>query len=155
MREVLVVQSHTNAKGTNPMNKALVRDAMHVGVISCPVEATVMDAWQLIDRYRIHAVVVTDGPGYLAGIISQTDMLKAWRSGATYEEVMRGPVSAIMTSSVITCMPAMELDRAIKLINRNHIHRLVVVEERNDGRVWPTGILSMSDIVRHIEEHER
>jgi predicted transcriptional regulator len=57
-----------------------------------------------------------------------------------------------MTQSVITCMPDMELDRAIRLLNRNHVHRLVVVEERNDGRVWPTGILSMSDIVRHIDE---
>ena len=137
------------------MATQLVRDAMHVGVISCPVETSVADAMALINRYRIHAVVITEGPGYLAGILSQTDMLRAWKDGAAYEQVMQGPVVNIMTRSVITCMPDMELDRAIRLLNRNHIHRLVVVEERNDGRVWPTGILSMSDVVRHIDEQSK
>jgi len=137
------------------MATQLVRDAMHVGVISCPVETSVADAMALINRYRIHAVVITEGPGYLAGILSQTDLLRAWKDGAAYEQVMQGPVVNIMTRSVITCMPDMELDRAIRLLNRNHIHRLVVVEERNDGRVWPTGILSMSDVVRHIDEQSK
>ena len=129
-----------------------VRDAMHIGVISCPRETPVAAALALIRSYRIHAVVVTEGPGHLAGILSQTDLLRAWQDGAAYDHVMQGPVNAIMSTSVITCMPDMELDRAIRLLNRNHVHRLVVVEERNDGRVWPTGILSMSDIVRHIDE---
>ncbi len=137
------------------MATQLVRDAMHVGVISCPVETSVADAMALINRYRIHAVVITEGPGHLAGILSQTDLLRAWKDGAAYEQVMQGPVYNIMTRSVITCMPDMELDRAIRLLNRNHIHRLVVVEERNDGRVWPTGILSMSDVVRHIDEQSK
>lgn len=137
------------------MSKQFVRDAMHVGVISCPSETLVADALALIKSYRIHAVVVTDGPGHLAGILSQTDLLKAWQDGASYDQVMQGPVHEIMTRSVITCMPDMELDRAIRLLNRNHIHRLVVVEERNDGRVWPTGILSMSDVVRHIDEQAK
>jgi CBS domain-containing protein len=137
------------------MATQLVRDAMHVGVISCPVETSVADAMALINRYRIHAVVITEGPGHLAGILSQTDLLRAWKDGAAYEQVMQGPVINIMTRSVITCMPDMELDRAIRLLNRNHIHRLVVVEERNDGRVWPTGILSISDVVRHIDEQSK
>lgn len=137
------------------MATQLVRDAMHVGVISCPVETSVADAMALINRYRIHAVVITEGPGHLAGILSQTDLLRAWKDGAAYEQVMQGPVVNIMTRSVITCMPDMELDRAIRLLNRNHIHRLVIVEERNDGRVWPTGILSMSDVVRHIDEQSK
>ena len=56
------------------MSTQLVRDAMHVGVISCPVETSVADAMALINRYRIHAVVITEGPGHLAGVLSQTDL---------------------------------------------------------------------------------
>ncbi|MFM7677707.1 MAG: CBS domain-containing protein, partial [Roseiflexaceae bacterium] len=70
------------------MATQLVRDAMHVGVISCPVETSVADAMALINRYRIHAVVITEGPGHLAGILSQTDLLRAWKDGAAYEQVM-------------------------------------------------------------------
>jgi crotonyl-CoA carboxylase/reductase len=134
------------------MPKTNVRDIMHHGVISCPAETSVEEAVHTMQERRIHAIVVVDGPGYLAGIVSQTDLMTAWQDGSTYEKVMHGPVSEVMTKSVVSCMPEMDLDRAIKLLNRNHIHRLVVVEERNDGRFWPVGILSMTDIVRFLEQ---
>ncbi|HWQ12768.1 MAG TPA: CBS domain-containing protein [Roseiflexaceae bacterium] len=136
------------------MEKQYVRDVMHAGVISCPSETPVEEALRVMQANRIHALVVVDGPGYLAGIVSQTDLLRAWQDGSTYEKVMRGPVSTIMTASVVSCMPDMELGRAIKLLNRHRIHRLVVVEERNDGRFWPVGILSMTDLVRAMDEGE-
>ncbi len=133
------------------MENKRVSDVMHYGVISCRVETPVEEALALMQQHRIHALVIVDGPGHLAGIVSQTDLLRAWKEGSSFEEVMRGPVGDIMTRSVVTCMPEMELDRAIRLLNRNRIHRLVVVEERNDGRFWPVGILSMTDIVRALE----
>ena len=133
------------------MTKTYVGDVMHHGIISCPTETTVEEALTIMTNNRIHAVVVVDGPGYMAGIVSQTDMLRAWQDGSSYDMIFDGPVSDIMTCSVVTCRPDMELDRAIKLLNRNQIHRLVVAEERNDGRFWPVGMLSMSDIVRYLE----
>jgi CBS domain-containing protein len=134
------------------MPKNYVRNVMHHGVISCPAETPVGEAIQTMNEHRLHAIVVVDSPGHLAGIVSQTDLMRAWQDGSTYEKVMRGPVSEIMTRSVVSCMPDMELERAIKLLNSHHIHRLVVVEERNDGRFWPVGILSMTDIVRLLEK---
>jgi CBS domain-containing protein len=136
------------------VDKRYVRDVMHSGVISCPSETTVEAAIKLMQSNRIHALVVVDGPGYLAGIVSQTDLLRAWQDGSTYDKIMHGPVSNVMTRSVVSCMPDMELNRAIKLLNRHQIHRLVVVEERNDGRFWPVGILSLTDLVRNLEGGE-
>lgn len=133
------------------MEKKYVREIMHDGVISCPSETAVDEAMRLMQANRIHALVVVDGPGYLAGIVSQTDLLRAWQDGSSYEHVIHGPVSNVMTRSVVSCMPDMEIGRAVKLLNRNHIHRLVVVEERNDGRFWPVGILSLTDLVRAME----
>lgn len=136
------------------MAKTYVRDIMHYGIISCPAETSAEEALRIMNQNRIHAIVVVDGPGYLAGIVSQTDLMKSWQSGSDYTKVMHAPVSEIMTPSVVSCMPDIELSRAIKLLNSNKIHRLVVVEERNDGRFWPIGILSMTDIVRHLEKTE-
>lgn len=133
------------------MEKTYVRDVMHVGVVSCRVETTVSEAIHLMQTNRIHALVVVDGGGWMAGIVSQTDLMKAWETGSSYEEIMQGSVGDVMTRSVVTCMPNMELNRAIRLLNRHHIHRLVVVEERNDGRFWPIGILSLTDLVRAME----
>jgi CBS-domain-containing membrane protein len=133
------------------VEKKYVRDVMHIGVISCRVETSVSEAMHLMQTNRIHALVVVDGGGWMAGIVSQTDLLKAWETGSSYEEVMQGAVGNVMTTSVITCMPNMELNRAIRLLNRHRIHRLVVVEERNDGRFWPIGILSLTDLVLAME----
>ena len=134
------------------MSKTYVRNIMHHGIISCPAETSAEEALKIMNQNRIHAIVVVDGPGYLAGIVSQTGLMKFWQGGSAYAMVMYAPVSEIMTPSVVSCMPDMELSRAIKLLNRNKIHRLVVVEERNDGRFWPIGILSMTDIVRHLDK---
>lgn len=134
------------------MEKKYVREVMHHGVIACPVETSVEEALALMQSNRIHALAIVDGPGYLAGIVSQTDLLRAWQDGSSYEQIMKGPVGEVMTRSVVTCMPEMELDRAIKLLNRHQIHRLIVVEERNDGRFWPIGVLSMTDLVRSMED---
>jgi CBS domain-containing protein len=141
-------------KGGNTMEKKYVQDVMHHGIIACPIETSVADALALMQSNRIHALALVDGPGYLAGIVSQTDLLRAWKQGSSFDEVINGPVSAIMTRSVVTCMPGMELERAVKLLNSHRIHRLIVVEERNDGRFWPIGVLSMTDLVRTMEAAE-
>lgn len=132
------------------MLKATVGEVMHKGVISCGAGTSVREAIDQLNQNRIHALVVTDGPGYLAGIVSQTDVMRAWRQGADYDKVMDQSVSNIMTRSVITCMPHVTLERAAKMLTENKIHRLVVVEEQNDGRIWPIGVLSMTDIVRAL-----
>src|SRR5215217_2468234 len=110
------------------MAKVYVREVMHHGVIHCTAETTVKQAIQLMQLHRIHALVVVEEPGYLCGIVSQTDLLEAWQKSSSYEEAMRGPVSEVMTRSVVSCRPEMDLERAIKLLNHNHLHRLVVAE---------------------------
>ena len=72
--------------------------------------------------------------------------------GRDYERAMQRPVADFMTRSVVTCMAHVELARAAKLLTNHKIHRLVVVEERNDGRVWPVGVLSQTDLVRNMGE---
>lgn len=127
-------------------------DTMNPHVIGCSADTPLREAIELLQKHRIHALVVTDGPGALAGVFSQTDALRAWSQGREYEQSMSQPVSEFMTRDVVTCMPHMDLVRAAQLLTKHKIHRLVVVEERNDGRVWPVGVLSQTDLVRKLSE---
>jgi len=129
-----------------------VGDTMNAEVISCRTETSLREAITLLQGNRIQALVVVDGPGSLAGVFSQTDALGAWSRGLDYERSMDSPVGEFMTRDVITCMPHVDLSRAANLLTSNRIHRLVVVEERNDGRVWPIGVLSRTYIVRKLGE---
>ena len=127
-------------------------DSMNSNVIGCTTETSLREAIELLQKHRIHALVVTDAPGALAGVFSQTDALRAWSQGIAYDRAMDQPVSEFMTRDVITCMPHTDLVKAAQILTKHKIHRLVVVEERNDGRVWPVGVLSQTDLVRKLSE---
>lgn len=129
-----------------------VGDVMNPDVIACRVETSLRESIDMLRTHRIHALVIVDGSGWLAGVFSQTDALRAWSEGRDYDRAMERPVEDFMTRDVITCMPHVDITRAAKLLTTHKIHRLVVVEERNDGRVWPIGVLSQTDLVRKMGE---
>ncbi len=135
-------------------NQPTVGEIMNPSVISCRVETSLREAIDQLQEHRIHALVVVDGPGSLAGVFSQTDALRAWSEGRDYERAMERPVSDFMTNEVITCMAHFDINRAASLLTNHKIHRLVVVEERNDGRVWPIGVLSQTDLVRKMGQQD-
>jgi CBS domain-containing protein len=133
------------------MNEKQVQDWMHRGVITCGPETSVEQVAHIMDANDISALVVVDEGGDAAGVISRTDLvnarfiqpyLKHW-PGMTAEHLMSKPVIKVAPDTTIT--------DAAKLLRERHIHRLVVVEE-SGGHVKPVGILSVTDLARHVGE---
>jgi CBS domain-containing protein len=132
-----------------------VSDVMNPSVISISDEAPLSEAIDTLRENRISALVVVDHSGHMVGVISQTDLLRAWEEGADNQEVMKRPVSEYMTTDVISVAPHKSLDYAMRTLNEHKIHRLVVVETHDGGRfvtdrMMPVGILSQTDIVRAL-----
>jgi CBS domain-containing protein len=126
---------------------------MHRGVITCKPETPVAEVAATMDANDISALVVTDEGGDALGVISRTDLVNArfiqpymkhWR-GLNAEHLMTWPVISVATDTTI--------DEAVRLLNEKHIHRLVVVE-KSAGRIRPVGILSVTDLARHLGENE-
>lgn len=130
--------------------QATVGEIMNPDVISCTADTSLSEAIDMLQQHRIHGLVVVQDPGYLAGVFSQTDALRAWREGHDYETSMQRPVSDFMTKDVITCEANTDVIGAAQLLTQHKIHRLVVVEQRSDGQTWPIGVLSQTDIVRKL-----
>jgi crotonyl-CoA carboxylase/reductase len=130
---------------THP-HRTLVREAMHEGVITCPVEAKLAEVARLLLENRIHAVVVTrdDTP---VGVVSQTDLVLA-RQGRSRQQAAVLTAGDVMTPNPLTCEPDMLLADAVTLMARRGIHRLFVTEP-DEPRV-PIGVLSFSDILKRI-----
>lgn len=133
------------------MAKTLVRDWMHVGVITCGPHVSVAEVSETMKAHGISALVVVDDAGYVAGVISSTDLLNAvfvqpylrhWR-GMTARHLMSSPVISVRAET--------PLEEAIKLIHERKIHRVVVTEPEGE-RERPIGILSVTDLVRHVGE---
>jgi len=133
------------------MGEKTVRDWMHQGVITCYPETPVEEVAQTMDAKDISALVVVDEGGDALGVISRTDLvnsrfiqpyLKHWR-GMNAEHLMSKPV--------ISIAPETTISEAVSLLQEKRIHRLVVVE-KIDGHLRPLGILSVTDLARHVSE---
>lgn len=125
-----------------------VRDVMSVDVKCCHKDTTISDVAHTMTANDVSAIVVTDDDGYLAGIISRTDLVALRGSDEYWYAVNAGHV---MKSDVLTCAPDALIRDASKLLIQNKIHRLVVVESSNDHTALrPIGVLSQTDIVRDM-----
>ncbi len=130
----------------------MVRDVMHVGVITCPTSTTLGELTRQLVEHSVHAVFVENERGIIIGVISDIDLLTGeWLF--TDEESLR--VLKSVTAGELMSSPAasVEADVAVQQaavqMADQHLHRLLVTEA---GK--PVGVISVSDIVRSLGNQE-
>lgn len=131
------------------MSEKLVRDWMHPGVITCRPDTSIQRVAETLDEKDISALVVVNENGDAVGVISRTDLVNA-RFIQPYLKHWPGMAAEhLMSKPVITVAPDESIAEAARMLHDRRIHRLVVVEER-DGHRKPVGILSVTDLARHV-----
>jgi CBS domain-containing protein len=113
-------------------------------------DAPLTDAASLMDTFDITGLPVVDGHGAIVGVISQTDLVRAANTRHLWGRWPGLTVRHLMTSPAITVRPDCSLEEAASRMERERIHRLVVVD--GDGTT-PIGVLSLTDFVRLIVEN--
>ncbi|HXK29861.1 MAG TPA: CBS domain-containing protein [Candidatus Binatia bacterium] len=133
------------------MEEQTVRDWMHPGVITCRPDTPVDQVAITMDEKDISALVVVDEADNAIGVISRTDLVNA-RFIQPYLKHWRGmSAEHLMSKPVISVSPDTRIKEAVAVLQERRIHRLVVVEQ-HAGRVRPIGILSVTDLARHMGE---
>jgi IMP dehydrogenase len=113
---------------------------MIVEPVTLPPHARVADALELMSRYRISGVPITDDEGILVGILTNRDL--------RFETDTDQPVSALMTArDLVTAPVGTTLDEAERILHRNKVEKLPVVDA--DGRLC--GLITVKDISKRIE----
>ncbi|MFB1296994.1 CBS domain-containing protein [Mycobacterium sp. pW049] len=98
--------------------------------------------------HNIGAMVVVSPDG-LVGIVSERDVVRKLHDMGA--DLLRRPVSEIMTTLVATCSPDDSVDSLSVLMTTNRVRHVPVVV---DGRL--AGIVSIGDVVKtRMEELER
>lgn len=133
------------------MSQVKARDWMHQGVITCRPDTPVDEVAETMDMKDISALVVVDGAGDAIGVISRTDLVNA-RFVQPYLKHWRGMTAEhLMSQPVISVAPDTDIKTAVEMLHQRRIHRLVVVETvGNHSR--PVGILSVTDLAKHVGE---
>jgi CBS domain-containing protein len=123
-----------------------VLEAKRYGVYQCDQDQTLGEAARRMVDDDVSALVVTDKEGFLAGILSRTDLMRAL---LTHQEWEKQLVRLFMAGEVVTAGPHATLLDVAKLLLDHQIHRVVVVKDE-EGKKRPLSVISAADIVYHM-----
>jgi CBS domain-containing protein len=127
----------------------LVREWMHQGVITCHPETPIEEVARTMDGKDISALVVVDDAGDAVGVISRTDLVNARFIQPYLKHWVGMTAEHLMTKGVINISPEATVEEAARKMNEKKIHRLIITEEQS-GHVRPIGILSVTDLAKHV-----
>ena len=128
-----------------------VQQAKRLGIIGCSQAETLETAANRMVEEDLSSLVIIDGEGFLSGILTRTDLLRAYME---LEDWRERPVSDYMITEVVTVSPQDLLSTAADLLLEKGIHRVVVVEADEQARKRPVAVLSAADLVYHMTRSE-
>jgi len=115
-----------------------LRDVMSTNPVTCPSDATVIEAARRMRDDDIGDVIVMEGDR-VHGILTDRDIVV--RAVAEAQSPSTTMLHQICTSDVVTLSPDDDVKRATELMKQKAVRRIPVVE---DGR--PIGIVSIGDL---------
>jgi CBS domain-containing protein len=124
------------------MNVAAILKQKGRAVATIPPTLTLIEAAGRLAQRRIGALVVVDGQGEIAGILSERDVVRALAEvGAA---CLIQPVTEAMTHQVVTCRECDTLDELMSMMTARRFRHIPVVAEGD-----LVGIVSIGDVVKH------
>jgi CBS domain-containing protein len=131
----------TNGRDTE-LAEIRVADAMHAGVLTCPLETPLREVARLMAEHRVHCIVTDHeaepGRRPLWGVVSDLDLVTT----ASAEGVEGRTAGQTAATPALTVAPWETLERAAQLMAEHAVAHLIVV----DRGERPVGVLSTLDI---------
>lgn len=118
-----------------------ILDSKGRDVFTISPQETLGEAARLLAARSIGAIVVSDGAGGVAGILSERDIVRAFARGGM--AVAEGLVGDHMTAKVVTCVESISVDEVMRVMTTHRFRHLPVVE---GGRI--VGVVSIGDVVK-------
>jgi CBS-domain-containing membrane protein len=117
-----------------------IRDIMTPEVFTLPASCRAdQAAWELSLR-GYSGAPVRDESGRLVGVLSRSDLADPERNQGSLEAK---EVQHLMTPAMFTLPPAAPVSQAVRLMVREGIHRVIVMNDRREL----VGILTSSDVM--------
>jgi len=118
-----------------------VKDVMTDKVVSLTKSDTLLQVMEKLSMYRFGALLIEDANKKLAGVVSKTDLILAYK----HQVPSDARASRIMTSPVRACDEKDYLEDAIQIMIFGEVQR-IFVQRDNPNQI--VGVLSLSDAAR-------
>ncbi len=135
------LQATRKGKG---LDQGLVADYMSHEVRSIHKDATIKQAGQLLQKYKVGSLIVDDGSRYI-GIVTDSDLTR--KAVAKGLDPNTTTVATCMSRSIVTIEEDESLSEARALMKKQGIRHLPVTA---DATI--IGVLAVSDLLRAFEE---
>jgi len=153
-----------------PKSHVPLKDVISHDVVSINPQDTLREALSTMVENHVSALPVVDSRGHCVGIISVTDLLGMTRDlsdelnslaesgGLDHErlvqklehaEVLTDQVQDWMTSNVVSLRADSTLQQAARLMLKNRVHRLVVLDEQ---KIVVGGVSTMDLLAAYADE---
>ncbi|MBI4368954.1 MAG: FAD-dependent oxidoreductase [Elusimicrobia bacterium] len=119
-----------------------VADAMSAPAATIGAEATLGEALTDILNKRRGCLPVVDRSGGLLGLVTRTNVYRALDE----QLPLHCPVKRLMQSPVMTVAPQSSILKAVSVMQRERLNRLIVVDDSPQKRVL--GVLSRLDLIK-------
>jgi CBS domain-containing protein len=124
-----------------------VRQVMKSSPVTCSPDDSLNRAAQVLWESNCGAVPVVNAEGNVVGILTDRDIcMAAYTRGQPLAAL---DVASTMSKSVYACTPADSLGHAARIMAKEQVRRLPVLE---DGKL--VGIVALADIARHIAKQD-
>ena len=151
-RNALAVYAHTQQVllTRHPLSK--VGDLMTRAVLSLPVTATILEAWQMLAEHGIGQAPVINGAGVLVGLVSRAELMRPDRlptpssNALVWRALMGQSVSSIMWTPVPSVAADTDIRRVARVLLDTGLPGLPVVDEQG----FVNGFVARSDILRAV-----
>lgn len=141
---------HQQAQAAPPARPALLaQDLMSTPVTWLPSDATLAEAWTLMNRKGLRHLPITSLHGTLVGMISDRDLLRYRQdleSAATPGPAARYTLAQVMSTRVLSATPTTEIREVARVMLDERVSAIPIL----DGTRRPVGMLTTSDILRAI-----
>lgn len=130
------------------MTVSLILKAKGADVVSVKPEQVLSSVIGTLSEKRIGAVLVLREDGYVIGVLSERDVVRALAKNGV--EALSMPVSAFMTVEVVSAGPDDSIGLVMEKMTHGRFRHLPIIE---GGRL--VGIISIGDVVKkRIDEAE-
>lgn len=123
------------------LDRALVADHMHVGVLVCAPEASLVDVAGMMAEHRVHCVVVLgDGEGAAGwSVVSDLDVAELAAGGS----LEGGTAANCAASPTVVVHPGDSLTRAAQLMAANGVNSTPTFFVGTKGKLGPLAVTAL------------
>ena len=131
------------AKDEKPKRET-VADVMSDAMLVCRGKTPIISAARTLTMAGWRSVLVVDGKGKHLGVVSGRDLMRFVENGVDENLTVRDVMHQAFTIHIHA-----SLREAADVMIKNHLHRLIVIDEE-DPDAFPLGVISSFDIVAEM-----